>query len=405
VQLGAHAGVFACGDSPAAVIGVPGDVWTVKENNMSDGDFITIFLCGDVMTGRGIDQILPYPSPAQIYEPYLQDARGYVKLAERASGAIPAPVDFAYPWGEALAVWEKVSPDLRIINLETSITRSEHHWKGKGINYRMNPANIPCLTAAGIDACSLANNHVIDWGYEGLLETLETLEAAGINKAGAGRNKDEAEKPAELVVPGKGRVLLFSFGLESSGIPDVWDAAPQRPGVNLLSGLSASSIAGIAAQVGGVKEAGDVVIASIHWGENWGFEIGEEERRFAHELIDTAGVDLVHGHSSHHVKGIEIYRGKLILYGCGDFLSDYEGIRGYEYFRAELGLMYFPQVDPATGKLSRLRLAPTRVSRLQIQRPSADDTKWLEATLNREGQRLGTAVRVMEDGMLELKWG
>ena len=118
---------------------------------------ITIFMCGDVMTGRGIDQVLPHPSPPVLYEPYLKSAGKYVEIAEGANGPIPHPVEFSYIWGDALDEWNRVGPDLRIINLETSITKSGDYWKGKGINCRMNPENIPSLTAARIDYCSLAN--------------------------------------------------------------------------------------------------------------------------------------------------------------------------------------------------------------------------------------------------------
>ena len=136
---------------------------------------ITIFLCGDVMTGRGIDQVLPHPSDPTIYESYMKNARGYVKIAEEVNGPIDYPVSFSYVWGDALKELDRVAPDVRIINLETSVTKSNDYWKGKGINYRMHPENISILTAAKIDVCSLANNHVLDWGYSGLLETLETL--------------------------------------------------------------------------------------------------------------------------------------------------------------------------------------------------------------------------------------
>lgn len=91
------------------------------------------------MTGRGIDQILPYPNNPVVYEPYVKDAREYVKLAEEKNGAIPKPVNFDYIWGDALNHLERLAPDLRIINLETSITASEEYWRGKQINYRMNP--------------------------------------------------------------------------------------------------------------------------------------------------------------------------------------------------------------------------------------------------------------------------
>lgn len=126
---------------------------------------ITVFMCGDVMTGRGIDQILPHPVAPRIHEPFMTSARGYVWLAEEASGSIPAPADFGYVWDDALEAFERLRPDVRLINLETSVTTHDGYWRGKGINYRMSPDNFPAITAAGIDVCVLANNHVIDWGY------------------------------------------------------------------------------------------------------------------------------------------------------------------------------------------------------------------------------------------------
>jgi poly-gamma-glutamate synthesis protein (capsule biosynthesis protein) len=175
--------------------------------NLNQTNSVTVFLCGDVMTGRGIDQILPYPSNPVLCESYIIDARDYVELAEGVNGPIHRPVSFDYIWGDALAELEPTKVDVRIINLETSITSSDSCWPNKGINYRMNPRNIDCLTAAHIDACSLANNHVLDWDYAGLTETLQTLDRAGIAHAGAGQNAMEAAAPAILEVPDKGRVL------------------------------------------------------------------------------------------------------------------------------------------------------------------------------------------------------
>ncbi len=354
---------------------------------------ITIFLGGDVMTGRGIDQILPHPSAPFIPEAYLRDAREYVRLAERANGSIPTPVNFSYIWGDAFEEWERVRPDVKLINLETSITRSNDYWWGKGINYRMNPENIGCLTAAKIDCCSLANNHVLDWGYSGLLETIATLKAAQIQIAGAGLNRQLAETPAIMEVKGKGRAIAFSFGVTTSGIPVSWAAGKDKPGVNLLPDLSEQTVQYIQKQVERVKRSGDVVIVSIHWGSNWGYEIPRQQIEFAHQLIDRAGVDLIHGHSSHHVKGMEIYRDRLIIYGCGDFIDDYEGIGGYEYFREDLGLMYFATLDSSTGKLVNLQMIPTQIKRFRVQRASTVDILWLRERLNREGKRFGTSVR------------
>ncbi|MFQ5585389.1 MAG: CapA family protein [Thermodesulfobacteriota bacterium] len=365
---------------------------------------MTIFMTGDVMTGRGIDQVLPHPGDPLIHEPFMKSAEGYVELAEEANGPISKPVSFSYIWGDALDELERVAPDVRIINLETSVTKSNDYWKGKGINYRMDPENIPVLAVAGIDYWSLANNHILDWGYSGLAETVETLRKTKVKSGGAGRNLREAETPAVIEVEGKGRVIVLSYGSVTSGIPYRWAALKERPGVNLLRDFSDKTVQHIKEEVEAVKEEGDIVVASLHWGGNWGYHIPSDQRALAHRLVDDAGVDLIHGHSSHHVKGIEVYKGKLIVYGAGDFITDYEGIGGYEGYRGDLGLMYFASLEPSTGRLVQLRMTPTQVRRLQVNRASGADASWLRDTLNREGKKLGTHVEVEEDQTLLLRW-
>jgi poly-gamma-glutamate capsule biosynthesis protein CapA/YwtB (metallophosphatase superfamily) len=363
----------------------------------------TLFLCGDVMTGRGIDQVLPHPGDPTLHEGYASSALDYVRLAEKAHGPIPHPAAFDYIWGDALAEWARVRPDARIVNLETAVTRRDDWQRGKGIHYRMHPANVPCLTAAKIDCCTLANNHVLDWGYAGLAETLETLQSAGRRAAGAGRDQAEAAAPAVLAM-GRGRVLVFAFGTGSSGIPPDWAAGAGTPGVNLLPDLSGATLRRIADQMHGARRAGDVVVASIHWGGNWGYEVPAAHREFARGLIDAGAADVVHGHSSHHPLGIEVYRERPILYGCGDFLNDYEGIEGYEAYRGDLSLMYFLTLDAARGRLRRLWMVPLQMRRFRLQRASAQDTRWLRDRLDREARRLGRArVEHGTDG-LELLW-
>lgn len=356
------------------------------------------------MLGRGIDQILPHPSDPRLYEPYMKSARGYVELAEQAYGPIPRPVSFDYIWGDALTEWQRRAPDVKIVNLETSITTSDAYWPRKTIHYRMNPANVPVLTAARIDFFSLANNHVLDWGYAGLTETLETLRQANIHYAGAGQDRQAAEAPAVIEVAGKGRVLIFSYGVTTSGIPTAWAASEDRPGVNLLTDLSAEVVRRIQAQIAAVEQPGDIVVISIHWGGNWGYTIPRQQMDFAHQLIDQAGVDVIHGHSSHHVKGIEVYRNRLILYGAGDFINDYEGISGYEHFRGDLTLMYFANVDPATGELVHLQMIPMQIRHLRLNRASQADASWLAEVLDREGELLGTRVEIDPDNTLTLSW-
>jgi poly-gamma-glutamate capsule biosynthesis protein CapA/YwtB (metallophosphatase superfamily) len=365
---------------------------------------LRLFLCGDVMTGRGIDQVLPHPGDPRIHESYARSAEAYVRLAEQANGPIPRPVDFAYIWGDALGELDRVRPDARIVNLETSITRSDDYCSGKGINYRMHPDNVPCVSAARIDCCVLSNNHALDYGYAGLFSTIEALDGAGVRSAGAGRDLAAARAPAVIEVPGKGRVVVFGFGDESSGIPSSWAARGDRPGINRLEDLSDRTVDGIRDMVRSVKGPRDIVIASIHWGGNWGFGVPDEHVRFGHGLI-RAGVDLVHGHSSHHVRPIEVFEGKLILYGCGDFLDDYEGIGGYEEFRDDLTLMYFPTVDPFTGRLLDLHMTPMRIRRFRVNRAAPEEARWLRDAINREGRQFDVRAELRADPRLELRLG
>ena len=182
------------------------------------------------MLGRGIDQILPYPSDPALHEPYVRDARDYVRLAVRRNGELDYPVSWRYVWGDALSKLAAVDPVARVVNLETSITSSASYDSNKSIHYRMHPQNIACLTAAGIDCCVLANNHVLDWGRPGLVETFASLEAVGIVCAGAGRSAEDAWAPAQLALPTGGRLLVFGLGFGSSGIPHLPQYLPARPG-------------------------------------------------------------------------------------------------------------------------------------------------------------------------------
>ncbi|KXZ43828.1 hypothetical protein GPECTOR_79g107 [Gonium pectorale] len=251
---------------------------------------VRLLLTGDVMLGRGVDQILPVSAHPRIYEGYIRDARDYVGLAVAANGPLPARRGPEYPWGIALADMAASGPDVRLINLETAVTTHDRPWPHKGINYRMHPGNVRTLAAAGVTAASLANNHSLDWCERGLLETLDTLEGA-------------------------------------------------------------------------------------------------------------AGVDLVHGHSSHHAKGCELYRGKLIVYGAGDLISDYEGIHNAsvesafprEAYRDDVGLLWYADVGARDGALRRLAMRPTRLRHLRLEEPDPADWEYIVKTMDRECRRLGAA--------------
>lgn len=369
---------------------------------MRDG-LVTVFLAGDVMTGRGVDQILGHPGDPRLWESRLANARAYVQLAERAHGPIPRPVDASWPWGVALRILDDLAPDVRLINLETSITRSDDSAAGKAVHYRMSPDNAGCLAVARPDACALANNHLLDFGVSGLEQTLDTLCALGTRPVGAGRNADEAARAAAVPIDDNRRVWIFSLGAESSGVPRSWAASKNAPGVNLLPDLSQDTAAAITDRARQTKTQGDVMVVSIHWGSNWGYHVPAEHVRFAHWLID-GGVDLVYGHSSHHPRPIEVYRGKLILYGCGDLIDDYEGIAGYEQYRDDLRLLYFASLEPDSGTLTNLRMAPLQAHQMRLRRASPEDIAYLQRVLDRIND--GDApVRIDSDGILNMRPG
>jgi len=372
---------------------------------MIDPSLISLFLCGDVMTGRGIDQVLPYLGDPTLHQSNGRNAEDYLKLAENVNGSIPRQVDFSYIWGDAIEVLEKNTPDLRIINLETSVTKSNDFMNGKAIHYKMHPGNIFCLPAANIDICVLGNNHLLDWGYEGLMDTLQTLKKVNIKFAGAGCNQQEAELPVISTISGKGRIIVFSYCSVTSGVPSSWAAEKTKPGVNLLPDLSDETVQQIKEKVKTIKQQGDIVVLSIHWGSNWGYNIPYEQRKFAHALIDKAGVDIIHGHSSHHPRPVEVYKGKLIIYGAGDFINDYEGIKGrkinkidlrklknfwkllrlngHKKFRSDLVLMYFISVEPSTCKFENLKIIPMQIKKFKLNYPAQKDVEWLRNRMSK----------------------
>jgi poly-gamma-glutamate synthesis protein (capsule biosynthesis protein) len=354
------------------------------------------------MLGRGVDQIMPHPGAPQLYERFVEDAGSYVALAERRNGPIPRHCPPAYVWGDALDEIARAGAQLRILNLETAITTNRMPVP-KGINYKMDPRNLVCLREFAPGVCTLANNHVLDWGRKGLLETLEVLERASVPYSGAGRNLDAATAPAIVSAGEARRVLVFALGDESSGIPGDWAAGEAAPGVALLPDLSLATAADVARRINALRRPGDLVVVSIHWGSNWGYNVPARQRAFARALIDAGACDVLHGHSSHHPRPIEVHRGRLILYGCGDFINDYEGIEGYEAFRGELALAYLPRFSEE-NLLEALTLLPFRIRRFRLQRADAEETAWLRETLIRESAPFGTHIASAPGGHLAASW-
>jgi poly-gamma-glutamate synthesis protein (capsule biosynthesis protein) len=173
--------------------------------------------------------------------------------------------------------------------------------------------------------------------------------------------------------------------------------------VAFIDDVSPQNAAVVAAHIDRHRQGDDVVIVSLHWGANWGYELSPQERAFAQSLIVEAGADIVHGHSSHHPKGIEIHRGKPIFYGCGDFLNDYEGISGYESYRGDLSLLYLVTLSRSQRACQGAEMLPFRIRRFRLETATAEEANWLRQRMDRECRRFGGGV-TLRDGRLVLSW-
>ncbi|HEV3477420.1 MAG TPA: CapA family protein [Rubrobacteraceae bacterium] len=288
---------------------------------------ITLALTGDVMLGRGVNEKLHAVRPEE-------------------------------PWGDVLPLLE--SADLRIINLECAITEHKRPWSRtpKVFHFRADPLAVEVLMAASVDACSLANNHTLDFEERGLLDTLRHLEAAGIRCAGAGRNLEEAARPVLL----EGGVGIVAF---TDNEPP-FAARQDRPGTNYLPVSTAPEVLHqVEEAIEAARDRGaKTVVLSNHWGPNMVERPRETFRRFARAAIDR-GVDVYFGHSAHVFQGVEIYRGKPILYDTGDFIDDYAVDPRLRNDRS-----FLFRVSLEGGDLGRLELFPVSLpySRVELAR-------------------------------------
>jgi poly-gamma-glutamate synthesis protein (capsule biosynthesis protein) len=259
------------------------------------------------------------------------------------------------PWGDTLSLLD--SADLRIINLECAITTHENPWNRtpKTFHFRADPSRaIGVLRAARIDACSLANNHTLDFQEEGLLDTLKHLDGAGIRHAGAGRDLVEASRQAILDGPDEEKVALLAF---TDNEPP-FAAGVDRPGTNYLpTSLEPEVLDRVEEVIAGAREAGaDTILFSNHWGPNMIERPRDLFRRFARAVVDR-GADVYFGHSAHIFQGVEVYRGKPILYDTGDFIDDYAVD---ERLRNDRSFVFL--VSAEGGEFRRLELFPVVLS-------------------------------------------
>jgi len=396
---------------------------------------VVIGFCGDVMIGRAIDRIFPVSLNGELYENCIKHADRYIELAEKTNGELPkkeiSEQGHCYIWGDLLHELRNI-PNCLIINLETALTTNDIPEPKKGASYRCHPTNVNALKLAGVNVATLANDHVLDWKEDGLEDTCSALERAGILYAGAGRNSEKALRPtvatvklihraplADKKVAREYSIKVAAYGFASSGIPKKWEAGPSKYGINFIAEPSILEAINISRHV--VYRDSDpsnkrspntqqISVVSLHWGPHWGWDIPEKWRTFAHTLIDS-GIDIVVGHSSHHMKGIEVYKGKMIAYGLGDFINDYEGItdQGYGGFRGDLCCLYLPKFDTEKRTLLQLDIIPCKIKHLKVQRATnANDIECIRQILCNESQVLGTSFEISKDAHgninLKLKW-
>ncbi|MDD4681475.1 MAG: AmmeMemoRadiSam system protein B, partial [Clostridia bacterium] len=260
-----------------------------KDSLNEDDTHLHIIGVGDIMLGRGVGDSLK--------------ANGF---------------GFLHPFTEIFDCFENA--DILFGNLEQPITS---HEKSLDKNYKYILESVPeaiqGIQYAGFNMLSLANNHMMDYYWEGLDDTITILDDSDISHAGAGRDLIDARKPA--IIEKKGlKIALLAYTdmayVEYRGNPPLYFAADiHKPGVAPLR------LELIQEDIQKVREQVDIIILSLHWGEEDSFRISEQQKKLAHELSD-AGADIILGHHPHWFQGIEIYNGKPIVYSLGNFIFD-----------------------------------------------------------------------------------
>lgn len=315
-----------------------------------------IALTGDVMLGRGVDESII-----------------------RNSAGSPVAI-----WGDVLPVMQEA--DYRLINLECVISTEGQPWHPftKAFHFRAHPRAIEFLQAAKIDCVTLANNHVLDYGADALLDCLTLLDRAGIARCGAGSNLHEASAPVWLHSP-RGRLAVVAV---TDNEPD-WEAGPETPGVHFIAydrrGLLEPYRSRLTAVLARAREQADFVIVSAHVGPNWGAP-SAAMRALAHEIISLGG-DFYWGHSNHTPQGIELFHGRVILYSAGDFIDDY-AVDPDE--RNDLSFLF--TVDVEQNRATLVRLDPVRIEDFGVRLARGHEAELVSSRMQATCALFGTMV-------------
>lgn len=289
---------------------------------------------------------------------------------------------YAYPWGDVLDLLKHT--DMNIINLETTLTNSTKAVP-KVFHFKADPDRIQTLREARIDVCNLANNHILDYSAEGLIETVSVLDAAGIEHVGAGLNAAHAARPVIIM---RRNLRIGVIGCTDN--EPAWAAGEDKPGVHYVR---VDETTAIEKQVAELNQQVDILILTIHWGPNLRDRPPREFRELAHRVVD-AGVDILHGHSAHIFQGIEVYHRGLILYDTGDFVDDYYVDPD---LRNDQSFLYIVEAD--RSGLRCAELIPVLISEMQVNQATGVDYRETVERLKVLSQELGTPVEDTDQGL------
>lgn len=280
---------------------------------------------------------------------------GDAMLGRAFNGLLAADPDYAIWRGteESLA-----GTDILAFNLETTITAHEHKWEGKNWNFQLDPA----LSEAAFDAvirdngvasvfAATANNHALDFNVPGLLETIESLDRSNIAHAGSGVDDKTARMPAIVETTAGVRVAFFAASTVCScGELSLWNATAHSPGAWMIRSDDDAGWLQAVDAVHAVSDDVDYVVFSLHWGVNYVEAWPVEWMRARGTQLIEAGVDVIYGHSAHHVLPIERIGSGVVLYGTGDLIDDYSGVDGFRNDLSYIGRVSLspdlpPEVD------------------------------------------------------------
>lgn len=295
------------------------------------------------------------PAPAEVTPPAAVEPEPPAALQLAAVGDImlggsAAPElrreGYAYPFALVQSILRQA--DVVFGNLEGPLTDAGQAAPDKRYVFRSPPAKVaPALATAGFTVMSLANNHTMDYGVEGLKQTMAALDEVGIQHAGAGMNLQQARRPA-LVRSGD---YILGFLAYSLTFPESFWAQGQSPGTAFGHGDH------IRADVAAAREQADVVVVSFHWGREATTELRDYQSELAHAAIDS-GATVVLGHHPHILQGIEHYKHGIIFYSLGNFVF---GSYSRKATRSIIAL-----VNLQGAKVSEVRLIPVNVDNIEL---------------------------------------